>query len=202
MDPRKTLGREERLAELVLRSTALSASEAELFREVFPDIFAVYYDQVWSVVRRRVARDAELSDLVQDVFMAFYNQVLEQGFPVSIEAKLQGLAAERAMNQVRDAKRAPVPLGLPSSRLEKPRSAREAKRALDLAMLTQRLFPGLSQEHQDVVRAIILRELSHDEAAAELGLSRTTVRSRLFAAKRRLAALAERRFPRSQRDLS
>jgi RNA polymerase sigma factor (sigma-70 family) len=199
MKPHKTLGREERLAELVLRRTALSASEAELFREVFRDIFAAHYDQVWRVVRRRGARDAELSDLVQDVFAAFYSQVIELGFPDSISAKLQGLAAGRAMNNVRDAKRAPVTLGLPSSRSEKPRSAPEPARALDLVMMTQRLLPALSPEHQAVVKAIILRELSHDEAAAELGLSRPTVTARLIAAKRRLAVLAEELFPASQR---
>jgi RNA polymerase sigma factor (sigma-70 family) len=199
MKPRKTLGREERLAELVLRRTALSASEAELFREVFREIFAAHYDQVWRVVRRRGARDAELSDLVQDVFAAFYRQVIELGFPDSISAKLQGLAAGRAMNNVRDAKRAPVTLGLPSSRSEKPRSAPEPERALDLVTMIQRLLPALSPEHRAVVKAIILRELSHDEAAAELGLSRPTVTARLIAAKRRLAVLAEELLPASQR---
>ena len=199
MEPRKTLGREERHAELVLRRTALSASEAELFREGFRDIFAAHYDQVWRVIRRRGARDAELSDLVQDVFAAFYRQVLEQGFPDSISAKLQGLAAGRAMNQVRDDKRAPVTLGLPSSRSEKPRSAPAPESALDVVTVTRRLLPALSPEHRDVVKAILLRELSHDEAAAELGLPRPTVTARLIAAKRRLAALAKELVPASQR---
>ena len=199
MKARKTLGREERLAELVLRRTALSASEAELFREVFRDIFAAHYDQVWRVVRRRGARDAELSDLVQDVFAAFYRQVIELGFPDSISAKLQGLAAGRAWTQVRGERRDPVTLGVPSSGSEKPRSAPEPERALDLVTVARHLLHALSQEHRDVVEAIVLRELSHDEAAAELGLSRPTVTARLIAAKRRLAVLAEQLLPASQR---
>jgi RNA polymerase sigma factor (sigma-70 family) len=202
MEPRKTLGREERLAALVLRRTALSASEAELFREVFPDIFAAHYDRVWSVLRRRGARDAVLYDLAQDVFLAFFKQVIELGFPDSISAKLQALAAGRALNQMRGERRDPVTLGVPSSGSEKPRSAPEAERALDLVTVARHLLHALSQEHRDVVEAIVLRELSHDEAAAELGLSRTTVTSRLMAAQRRLAAMAGLFLPASQRGPS
>jgi len=73
---------------------------------------------------------------------------------------------------------------------------------LDLVTLARRLLPALSEEHRDVVPAIILRELSHDEAAAELGLSRTTVTSRLMAAKRQLVAMAELFLPTSQRGPS
>jgi DNA-directed RNA polymerase specialized sigma24 family protein len=145
MKPRKTLGGDERLAELVLRRTALSASEAELFRKVFPEIMAAHYDQVWSVLRRRGARDAVLYDLAQDVFLAFFKQVIEQGFPDSIPAKLQGLAAGRAWTQVRGEKRDPVTLGIPSSSSEKPRSAPEPERALDLVTLARHLLSPRSR---------------------------------------------------------
>jgi DNA-directed RNA polymerase specialized sigma24 family protein len=103
---------------------------------------------------------------------------------------------------VRGERRDPVTLGLPSSGSEKPRSAPEAERALDLVTLARRLIHALSQEHRDVVQAIVLRELSHDEAAAELGLSRTTVTSRLMAAQRRLVAMAGLFLPASQREPS
>ena len=102
---------------------------------------------------------------------------------------------------MRGEKRDPVTLGVPSSGSEKPRSAPEPERALDLVTLARHLLPALSQEHQDVVQAIVLRELSH-EAAAELGLSRTTVTSRLMAAQRHLAAMAGLFLPASQRGPS
>ncbi len=194
--------RRERLAELVLRRTQLSTSEAKLFREVFPEIFGAHYDAVWSALRKRGAREPALDDLVQDVFFAFFSQVLEQGFPDSILAKLKSLAAGKALNQARGANRDPVSLGVPSSSSEKPRSALEAERTLDLMELARRLLPALSPEHRDVVQAIILRELSHEEAAAELNLSRTTVTSRLLVAKRQLFAMAELFLPRSQRGTS
>ena len=192
----------QRLADLVLRRTKLSASEAKLFREVFPEIFAAHYDAVWSALRKRGARDPALDDLVQDVFFAFFSHVLEEGFPDSLTAKLKSLAAGKALNQARGANRDPVSLGVPSSSSEKPRSAPERERTLDLLELARRLLPALSPEHRDVVQAIIVRELSHEEAAAELNLSRTTVTSRLLVAKRQLFAMAELFLPKSQRGPS
>ncbi len=105
--------RHERLAQLVLRRTKLSASEAKLFREVFPEIFAAHYDAVWQALRKRGARDPALDDLVQDVFFAFFSQVLEEGFPYNLPAKLKSLAAGKALNQARGANRDPVSLGGP-----------------------------------------------------------------------------------------
>ena len=72
----------------------------------------------------------------------------------------------------------------------------------DLTAPARRLLPALSQEHRDVIQAVVLRDLSHDEAAAELGISRTTVTSRLMAAKRELAAMAVLFLPKSQRGPS
>ena len=53
-----------------------------------------------------------------------------------------------------------------------------------------------------MVQAIVLRELSHDEAAAALGLTRQTVTYRLMAAKRQLVAMAVLFLPQSQRGPS
>ena len=194
--------RHARLAELVLRRTKLSASEASLFREVFPEIFAAHYEAVWQALRRRGARDPALDDLVQDVFFAFFRQVLEEGFPDNLPTKLRNLAAGKALNQVRGVNRDPVSLGVPSSGSEKPRSAPEAERTLDLLELARRLLPALSPDHRAVVQAVLLRDLSHEEAAAELNLSRSTVTMRLLAAKRQLFTMAELFLPQSQRGPS
>ena len=53
-----------------------------------------------------------------------------------------------------------------------------------------------------MVQAVLLRDLSHEEAAAELNLSRSTVTTRLLAAKRQLFTMAELFLPQSQRGPS
>ena len=60
-------------------------------------------------------------------------------------------------------------------------------------------FNLLSSKHQAVVDAVILRELSHEAAALELGLPKSTVTTRVEAAQKRLVELAQIIIPLSQR---
>ena len=194
--------RRDELAALVLRRTALTEREIRLFRSAFPAIVRAYHDRVWRELRRRGAPAPALEDLLQDVFFTFFNQVVEQGFPDSIPEKLQSLAAGKASNERRGEQRDPVSLGLPSSRSETPKSAPEAERVIDLLKLAPRLLLALSDEHREVVDAVLLRELSHEEAAVELGLARSTVTSRLLAARQKLLEMAKLFLPESQRGPS
>jgi DNA-directed RNA polymerase specialized sigma24 family protein len=140
--------RRERLAQLVLRRTKLSASEAVLLREVFPEILGAHHDQVWNRLRRRGLEGDEAEDLLQEVFLALYHRIVEHGFPDSIPAMLRVLTEGMLLNHVRAKKRAPVSVALPSSGSEKPRSAPDVERALDLRELARRLLPELPPEHR------------------------------------------------------
>jgi RNA polymerase sigma-70 factor (ECF subfamily) len=192
--------RRDRLTQLVLCRSKLSASEALLLREVFPEIAASHRDQVWSWLRRRDVLGPEAEDLMQETFLALYNHILEHGFPDSLAAMLQRITAGKLLNHRRTRGRAPESLGLPSSGSEKPRSGPDAERTLALRELAWRLVDQLSPEHQSVVEAVIFEGLSHRAAADVLALPEGTVKSRLIAAKRELLALAERLLPPSQRD--
>jgi RNA polymerase sigma factor (sigma-70 family) len=177
--------RQEAIAALMQRRTKLSPSEVRLFHELYGVIFRSNYARVCAVLRRRGARDSVLDDLVQDVFTTFYRQSLN-GIPPSIPWKLTGIAAGIALNQRRGERRDPVTLGLPSSRSERPTSAHGAESSLSIQELALRLRLGLSQEHRDVVDAVILDGMSHEDAAEALGIHRRTLTDRLAAATRQL----------------
>ncbi len=189
----------EQLSALLLRRSALTPAEAELLGKGYPAIVEMHFDRVWAVLFRRGARGPLLDDLLQEVFALFFLQTRAEGFPESIPRRLQEIAAGKIANHRRAALRNPVSLGLPSSRSELPRSAPEPERVLDDAMLAQRLLPALPPEQREIVHALFVRDLSHEEAATELGLVRTTFTSRLHAAKRKLAKMARRLLPPSQR---
>lgn len=191
--------RGESLTRLVLCRTSLSASEAALLREVFPEILAAHHDEVWNQLRRRGLDGDEAEDLLQEVFLTLYGHILEHGFPDKLPAMLHTITEGKLLNHVRAGKRTPVSVGLPSSGSEKPRSEPDVERALDLRELARRLLPQLLPEHQGVVDKVILNGLSHADAAAALGLAEGTVKSRLMAAKGALIALAELFLPPSQR---
>ena len=105
----------EKLAELVLRRSKLDPAEVALFRRVFPALCTAQGGPVWSVLRRKGVREADLADLWQDVFAAFFAHVVEYGFPDSVPAKLHSLAAGNAANERARVQRAPITLGMPSS---------------------------------------------------------------------------------------
>jgi RNA polymerase sigma-70 factor (ECF subfamily) len=168
----------------VVRHTKLSASEAVMLREVFPEILAAHEDQVWSRLRRRGLEGDEVEDLFQEVFLALYHWIVEHGFPDSVGAILAVLTERLLLNHVRARRRAPESVALPSSGSEKPVSGPDVDRVIDLREIAQRLVPELSPELQEVVDVVILSEFSIRDAAVVLGLPEGTVKSRVMAARR------------------
>jgi len=191
--------RREALTALLLRRSKLSAREAVLLREVFPEIIAAHHEQVSKRLRKRGLAGDEVEDLVQEIFLALYAYILEEGFPDSVPSMLQLIMKRKFVSHVRGRMRIPESIALPSSGSEKPRSEPDVDRALDLRELARRVFPQLAPEHQAVVEKVLLNGLTHSETAAALGLPEGTVKSRIIAAKRELLARAEPFLPPSQR---
>jgi RNA polymerase sigma-70 factor (ECF subfamily) len=191
--------RQERLTQLVLRRSKLSPDEAALLHEVFPAIVDAHHDLVRNLLRKRGLDSHEEDDLFQEVFVTLHNDLLEHGFADSLPAKLKALTWGKILNYERAQKRAPFSIGLPSSGSEKPRSQLDVERALHFQEVARRIFPQLSPEHREVIDKVILKGLTHTEAAALLGIPEGTLKSRLIAAKRALLELVEPLLPPSQR---
>jgi RNA polymerase sigma-70 factor (ECF subfamily) len=191
--------RHERLTQLVLRRSKLSDDEVTLLGEVFPDIFTGHRDQVWSLLQRRGVESHDAEDLLQDVFLALHNKIVNEGFADSIPGMLHVLTVGKVFNHQRGVNRDPLSIGLPSSGSEKPRSQPDAERDLHFQEVAWHLFSQLSPAHQEVLDKVVVKGYSHTETAAMLGIAEGTVKSRLIAAKHALSALAERLLPSSQR---
>jgi RNA polymerase sigma-70 factor (ECF subfamily) len=166
---------------------------------VFPEIITTHYDQVWNRLRKRGLDSDEAEDLFQEVFLELHEHILEKGFVTNLPAMLHTLTTGKILNHVRAQKRSPFSIGLPSSGSEKPRSQLDVERALHFQDVAQRILPQLSPEHQEVIDLVVLRGLTHTDAAAVLGIPEGTLKSRLMAAKRAFVAAAEPLLPASQR---
>jgi RNA polymerase sigma-70 factor (ECF subfamily) len=192
--------RQTKLAQLTLRRSRLSTEEAALLRELFPDILAAHYEQVWDYLRRRVPSRDDAEELFQEVFLALHTFIVEHGFPDALPGMLNAITKGKLSNYIQAKNRIAPSVALPSSGSEKPRSALDLDRAIDLRELAQHIFSQLSPEHQEVVQVVILNGVSHGEAAEVLGLTEGQLKGRLVAAKRALLALAEPILPLSQRE--
>jgi RNA polymerase sigma-70 factor (ECF subfamily) len=190
--------RDARRAALVDCTTALEEGQVAVFREVFPDLFEAHYDKVWAQCRRRVNDDAEAADIVQEVFAAFFDEVVEEGFKGRIPGMLWRIADGKLANWARGVRRAPISVGLPSSRSEPPLSSPDVDRAIDLEQV-RALLPRLPAEQRTAVEMVVIAEMTHEEAARALDIPLGTLKSRVSYARSTLRALIEELLPPSQR---
>ena len=93
--------RRERLTQIVLRRSKLSPDEAARLREVFPEIVAAHHDQVWNLLRKRGLDSHEAEDLLQEVFLALHNPILENGFVANLPGMLHALTHGKVLNHAR-----------------------------------------------------------------------------------------------------
>jgi DNA-directed RNA polymerase specialized sigma24 family protein len=167
---------------LLRRRAQLGPSEIVLFHALFSDLYDTFVETLCCVVRSRGAAEASEMDLVHDALTTFWDETVAEGFPESIQAKLLSLASGLARNHVRHEGCNPATEAMPTSSKETPGSFPRLERALDLKELVRVLLDRLSPEHQRIIDAVVLRDLTVKAAARELGLARTTAQSRLTAA--------------------
>jgi hypothetical protein len=78
-----------------------------------PTIVAAHHEQV--LLRKRGLESHEVEDLLQEVFLALHNHILENGFVDNIPGMLHTLTEQKVINHVRAQKRSPFSIGMPSS---------------------------------------------------------------------------------------
>lgn len=172
----------EEVRALLRRRSALTQSEALVFRALYPDLYDTYVVTLRCVVRSRGATGAVEMELVHDALTDFWDETIADGFPESIQARLLTHASGLARNHVRREGRNPATQALPTSSQQPPGSFPAPERRIDLRDLANTFFSKLEPDHQEIVDAVVLRDLTVADAARELGLQRTTASSRLTTA--------------------
>ena len=129
--------RQEKLAALAQKRSKLSPEEAALLGELFPAIVAAYSNLVRDLLRKDGLQSSDADDLLQEVFLALYNKIVETGFVDSIPGMLTSLVTGRSLNHRRSQKRAPFSNDQPTSSTEKPRSQLDVERAFFGGDLTE-----------------------------------------------------------------
>jgi len=160
---------QERVTQLLLRRSKLSADEALLLRKVvFPKIVKEHSAQVSKFLRRWNLERSEKDDLYQETFLTLHNYILERGFPDNIPGMLHSMVEGKVSNYMHVNERVPFSIGLTSSTSEPQRSAPDIDRAVDIRELVRRFVPQLSLEHQEVINKVVVNGFTHTEAAVVL----------------------------------
>jgi RNA polymerase sigma-70 factor (ECF subfamily) len=192
--------RGERIAALMLRRGELDDEEVVLLREVFAGLVSVHQHWALRFLLRRGLQLAEAEDVLQEGLVRLYLKIVAAGFPNSVPGLLWSLLRGLARDHVHARSRCLETPGLPSSGSEPPLSPLDLARAIDLKKVSPLLLPQLTEEQRDVFEIVYLDRLSHADAAEALDIPLGTVKSRLMAAKKRLAEILEPLLPDSQRS--
>lgn len=137
--------------------------------------------------RRRVQDPADAADVVAETYLVAWRRLDDVPDGDSARSWLFGVArrvlanhhrGERRRLALADRLRATVVEVLPAPQVEEP-------------ALVVRALQQLSQGDQELLRLVAWEELTHEELALALGVSRPTVRVRLHRARRRLARVLD-----------
>lgn len=158
----------------------------------FAKLFAAEAPRVWRALRRLGVRDADLDDLVQDVFLVVYRRWGDFRGESLLRTWIYGIALRRAFAQRRNRHaRGVVDLThpeLPSSAPEQPREVARAELRGALQAALERLREG----KREVFVLYELEELPMRDVAALLETPLHTCYARLYAAREELAVLLRR----------
>jgi RNA polymerase sigma-70 factor (ECF subfamily) len=146
-----------------------------VLREVsLRDLYSRYSRTVWRRARRILADDEAAKDVMQEVFLRAIAADTTEAFEDRPIAWLYRVTTNLCLNRLRDAKRRTEILSQCS--LDETRDG-----DADAQILLRRILEGLPEELQDIAIYYYVDDLSHDEIATILGVSRRTIGNRLAA---------------------
>ena len=160
----------------------------------FEELYGRYHARIAAYLRRMVRDHARVEDLTQDAFFSALRRIRATDAQIAFKPWIFEIARNAAIDNWRRTSRAEeVPVDeqellRPADRLRLVGSAAPDAEVIDKERLVhlQGAFDELSEVH---TRVLVMRELegmSYREIAARLELSRSSVESALFRARRRL----------------
>lgn len=160
--------------------------------EKFDDIYRTYKSVVFKVAKLYVKDDYAASDVMQDTFFRFHTR-MEEVSDTSVKAYLVATARNLALNYIRDAKHEvqTEEIGEVAVNMEVPKESAEdeyiwmecKKQAIAVGA---EIFEELREKNEmwyDLVDLWLVQELSDEEIAEKLDISRQALYSRKFRIK-------------------
>jgi RNA polymerase sigma factor (sigma-70 family) len=160
----------------------------------FDALFRRYHVRIVAYVRRIVSDHGGADDIVQDVFISAFRNLLSSDREIAFKPWVYEIAKNACIDQLRRARRASE-VSIHSERFRDRDEGRlaaavrsthaEVSRREKLETLKM-AFNELPQRQHDVLVMRELEGLSYDKIGSRIGLSRSAVESMLFRARRRL----------------
>jgi RNA polymerase sigma-70 factor (ECF subfamily) len=184
-------GSDSSFADFVGLLPLTGATQAESVPVVFEALYRQHFDFVFRSVRRLGVADAQVDDVVQEVFLVALRRLSDFRPGTSARAWLFSIASRTSANHRRGQRRRLLrhaPLGDPADHSP---GVFERAASRDAARLLQRFLDGLSDDKRGLFILSELEGMSGPELAAIYGANLNTIYARIRSVRQELTAFLD-----------
>jgi RNA polymerase sigma-70 factor (ECF subfamily) len=181
---------------LLSRERAAASSDEMLIRQIAAGdrsavrtLFERHHAKVYRFVLR-IVRDAALAeDTVSETFIDAWQHAGRYEGRASVSSWLLGIARHRALDAARRRPTESLECDAAQNAVDPARDPEAELGQKDTGVAMRRALAALSREHAEIIDLVYYQEKSIREIAEILGIPENTVKTRMFYARKRLAAL-------------
>lgn len=152
-------------------------------------LFLRYQKEVYRFILRMVHDVSTAEDLTADVFLDVWHTAGRFKGHSAVKTWLLGIARFKALSSLRQAPSEPLDEQAAAEIVDLACSPEAVVDHQDRSAIIRRCLARLSAKHREVIDLVYYHDQSVAEVAALVGISESTVKTRMFYARRRLAAL-------------
>src|SRR6266700_5125641 len=152
-------------------------------------LFARHHDRVFRFVLRLVRDESVAEDLISEVFLDVWRQAGRFEGRSAVGTWLLAIARHKSLSALRRRPTQALDEQAAAS-IEDPADDREvAMQKKDKSEILRQCLQALSAEHREVIDLVYYHERSVEEVASVVGIPESTVKTRMFYARKRLSEL-------------
>jgi RNA polymerase sigma-70 factor, ECF subfamily len=155
-------------------------------------LFARHRTYVYRWLLRFVSNETLAEDLLSEVFLDVWRQASRFQCRSSVSTWLMSIARHKALSARRRRTDAELDEKIEATVADPANDPEAALQEKDRAEVLRRALIRLSSEHREVIDLVYYHEKSVDEVAHILDVPPATVKTRMFYARKKLAALVRR----------
>lgn len=167
--------------------------------EAVTEIWQQVHDSLRAFIAKRVANEAEAEDILQEVFVRIHRRLDSVNDPRRLVSWVYQITRNAIIDHYRaSGKRAERPMGLAGELEALPASASHNEPAEDSGQLRAELagclrpmIAQLPRDYRDAVTLVELNGLTQQEAAKQMGLSLSGMKSRVQRGRRQLKRMLD-----------